>query len=42
MAEQRGNIDRVDRFLTSGKLVVKSNQTDFKTVAILRWDPATA
>ena len=23
-------------------LVVKSNQTDFKTVAILRWDPATA
>ena len=25
-----------------GTLVVKSGQTDFKTVAILRWDPATA
>jgi putative multiple sugar transport system substrate-binding protein len=28
--------------IDSGKLVVKSGQTDFKTVAILRWDPATA
>lgn len=26
----------------NGTLVVKSGQTDFKTVAILRWDPATA
>ena len=29
-------------YLDSGKLVVKSGQTDFNTVAILRWDPATA
>jgi putative multiple sugar transport system substrate-binding protein len=29
-------------FLDKGTLVVKSGQTDFKTVAILRWDPATA
>ena len=28
--------------MDSGKLVVKSGQTDFGTVAILRWDPATA
>ena len=29
-------------YMDSGKLVVKSGQTDFNTVAILRWDPATA
>jgi putative multiple sugar transport system substrate-binding protein len=29
-------------YLDSGKLKVKSGETDFKTVAILRWDPATA
>jgi putative multiple sugar transport system substrate-binding protein len=29
-------------YLDSKTLVVKSGQTDFKTVAILRWDPATA
>jgi len=29
-------------YLDAGTLVVKSTQTDFKTVAILRWDPATA
>ncbi|MGI8332886.1 multiple monosaccharide ABC transporter substrate-binding protein [Actinomadura scrupuli] len=29
-------------YLDKGTLVVKSHQTDFKTVAILRWDPATA
>ncbi|MEV5409951.1 multiple monosaccharide ABC transporter substrate-binding protein [Thermopolyspora sp. NPDC052614] len=29
-------------YLDKGTLVVKSGQTDFKTVAILRWDPATA
>src|SRR4051794_23362260 len=29
-------------YLDKGTLVVKSTQTDFKTVAILRWDPATA
>ena len=28
--------------IDSGKLVVKSGQKDFKTVAILRWDPGTA
>jgi putative multiple sugar transport system substrate-binding protein len=28
--------------MDSGTLVVKSGQTDFNTVAILRWDPATA
>ena len=29
-------------YIADGTLVVKSGQTDFKTVAILRWDPATA
>jgi putative multiple sugar transport system substrate-binding protein len=29
-------------YLDNGTLVVKSGQTDFNTVAILRWDPATA
>ena len=29
-------------YITKGTLVVKSGETDFKTVAILRWDPATA
>jgi len=29
-------------FIDKGTLVVKSGETDFKTVAILRWDPATA
>ncbi|GIF00703.1 multiple monosaccharide ABC transporter substrate-binding protein [Paractinoplanes rishiriensis] len=29
-------------FLDNKTLTVKSGQTDFKTVAILRWDPATA
>ncbi|GAA2310342.1 sugar ABC transporter substrate-binding protein [Nonomuraea roseoviolacea subsp. roseoviolacea] len=29
-------------FIDKGTLKVKSGQTDFKTVAILRWDPATA
>ncbi|MGM1063267.1 multiple monosaccharide ABC transporter substrate-binding protein [Saccharothrix sp. Mg75] len=28
--------------IDKGTLVVKSGQTDFKTVSILRWDPATA
>jgi putative multiple sugar transport system substrate-binding protein len=28
--------------MDSGKLVVKSGQTDFARAAILRWDPATA
>jgi putative multiple sugar transport system substrate-binding protein len=29
-------------YFDNGTLVVKSGQTDFNTVAILRWDPATA
>ncbi|GAB3827276.1 multiple monosaccharide ABC transporter substrate-binding protein [Dactylosporangium cerinum] len=29
-------------YIDKGTLVVKSGQVDFKTVAILRWDPATA
>ncbi|NUW44198.1 multiple monosaccharide ABC transporter substrate-binding protein [Nonomuraea rhodomycinica] len=29
-------------YIDKGTLKVKSGQTDFKTVAILRWDPATA
>ncbi|GAA1314235.1 multiple monosaccharide ABC transporter substrate-binding protein [Pseudonocardia xinjiangensis] len=29
-------------YIDKGTLVVKSGQTDFTTVAILRWDPATA
>ncbi|GGM92923.1 sugar ABC transporter substrate-binding protein [Thermopolyspora flexuosa] len=29
-------------YLDKGTLVVRSGQTDFKTIAILRWDPATA
>ncbi|GAA2163683.1 multiple monosaccharide ABC transporter substrate-binding protein [Actinomadura napierensis] len=29
-------------YIDKGTLVVKSGQTDFKTMAILRWDPATA
>jgi len=37
-----GAMSILQPLITSGKLVVKSTQTDFKTVAILRWDPATA
>jgi putative multiple sugar transport system substrate-binding protein len=37
-----GAMDTLKPFLASGKIVVKSTQTDFKTVAILRWDAATA
>jgi ABC-type xylose transport system, periplasmic component len=29
-------------YIDKGTLVVRSGQTDFKTIAILRWDPATA
>jgi putative multiple sugar transport system substrate-binding protein len=29
-------------YIDKGTLVVKSGETEFKTVAILRWDPATA
>ena len=37
-----GAMDTLKPYLDNGTLVVKSGQTDFKQVAILRWDPATA
>ncbi|MGC5011330.1 multiple monosaccharide ABC transporter substrate-binding protein [Streptosporangium sp. DT93] len=37
-----GAMDTLKPYIDKGALVVKSKQTDFKTVAILRWDPATA
>ncbi|MDQ1289683.1 MAG: putative multiple sugar transport system substrate-binding protein [Actinomycetota bacterium] len=37
-----GAMETLKPYISSGKLVVKSGQTDFKTVAILRWDAATA
>jgi putative multiple sugar transport system substrate-binding protein len=37
-----GAMSVLQPYLDKGTLVVKSKQTDFKTVAILRWDPATA
>jgi putative multiple sugar transport system substrate-binding protein len=38
----RGAMDTLKPYIDGGKLVVKSGQTDFNTVATLRWDPATA
>ena len=37
-----GAMDTLKPYIQKGTLVVRSGQTDFKTVAILRWDPATA
>lgn len=37
-----GAMETLKPYIDAGTLVVKSGQTDFKTVAILRWDPATA
>jgi putative multiple sugar transport system substrate-binding protein len=37
-----GAMDTLKPYLDSGKLVVKSGEKDFNTVATLRWDPATA
>jgi putative multiple sugar transport system substrate-binding protein len=37
-----GAMSVLKKYIDDGTLVVKSGQTDFKTVAILRWDPATA
>jgi putative multiple sugar transport system substrate-binding protein len=37
-----GAMSVLQPLVDQGKLVVKSGQKDFKTVAILRWDPATA
>ncbi len=37
-----GAMSVLQPLIDQGKLVVKSGQKDFNTVAILRWDPATA
>ncbi|MCW2879045.1 MAG: sugar transporter substrate-binding protein [Sphaerisporangium sp.] len=37
-----GAMSVLQPYIDKGTLKVKSGQTDFKTVAILRWDPATA
>jgi putative multiple sugar transport system substrate-binding protein len=37
-----GAMSVLQPYIDKGVLKVKSDQTDFKTVAILRWDPATA
>ncbi|GAA3775153.1 sugar ABC transporter substrate-binding protein [Plantactinospora mayteni] len=37
-----GAMSVLQPYIDKGTLVVKSGQTDFKTVAILRWDPGTA
>lgn len=37
-----GAMSVLQPYIDKGTLVVKSGQTDFNTVAILRWDPATA
>ncbi len=37
-----GAFDTLKPFIASGRIVVKSGQTDFNTVSTLRWDPATA
>ncbi len=37
-----GGMDTLKPYLDNGTLKIKSGQKDFKTVAILRWDPATA
>jgi putative multiple sugar transport system substrate-binding protein len=37
-----GGMDTLKPYIDNGTLKIKSGQKDFKTVAILRWDPATA
>lgn len=37
-----GSMDTLKPFIDDGTLVVKSGQTDFDTIATLRWDQATA
>jgi putative multiple sugar transport system substrate-binding protein len=37
-----GSMSVLKKYIDNGTLKVKSGQTDFKTIAILRWDPATA
>jgi putative multiple sugar transport system substrate-binding protein len=38
----KGALSVLQPLIDKGTLVVRSKQTDFNTVAILRWDPATA
>ena len=38
----RGAMSQLEPYIKSGKLVVRSGQTDFARVAILRWDGAVA
>jgi putative multiple sugar transport system substrate-binding protein len=38
----RGAMSRLEPYLKSGKLVVRSKQVDFATIAILRWDGTVA
>lgn len=37
-----GSMSVLKKYIDDGTLVVKSGQKDFKSMAILRWDPATA
>ncbi|TDV44780.1 multiple monosaccharide ABC transporter substrate-binding protein [Actinophytocola oryzae] len=37
-----GSMSVLQKYIDDGTLVVKSGQKDFKTIAILRWDPSTA
>ena len=37
-----GAMETLKKYIDSKAIVVQSGQTDFKTVATLRWDPATA
>jgi putative multiple sugar transport system substrate-binding protein len=37
-----GAMDTLKKYLDDKTIVVQSGQTDFKTIATLRWDPATA
>ncbi|OLF12198.1 sugar ABC transporter substrate-binding protein [Actinophytocola xinjiangensis] len=37
-----GAMSVLSEHIDAGHLVVRSGQTDFRTIAILRWDPATA
>ena len=37
-----GAMSVLQEHIDAGTLVVRSGQTDFRTIAILRWDPATA
>ena len=38
----QGAMDTLKKYIDDKTIVIKSGQTDFQTVATLRWDPATA